>query len=159
MRAVCAPKCLEKDAHADFLCLHCYPNAVGDNTWAYLGNGIPNNSTGKRYRSPGIRHHLAEGIAPGYYSIAEQPMDLFKCPNTERCPGGLPGECAPGLQGAFILMPCFFVIFNETLFLNKLQKTTKRRRKATSQKSQTTIPYTSNVWNIYIYHTFMVNDL
>ena len=27
---------LEKDAHADFLCLHCYPNAVGDNTWAYL---------------------------------------------------------------------------------------------------------------------------
>ena len=26
---------LEKDAHADFLCLHCYPNAVGDNTWAY----------------------------------------------------------------------------------------------------------------------------
>ena len=36
VRAVCAPKCLEKDAHADFLCLHCYPNAVGDNTWAYL---------------------------------------------------------------------------------------------------------------------------
>ena len=36
MRAVCAPKCLEKDAHADFLCLHCYPNAVGDNTWAYF---------------------------------------------------------------------------------------------------------------------------
>ena len=36
MRAVCAPKCLEKDAHADFPCLHCYPNAVGDNTWAYL---------------------------------------------------------------------------------------------------------------------------
>ena len=36
MRAVCAPKCLEKDAHADFLCLHCYPNAVGDNTWAYV---------------------------------------------------------------------------------------------------------------------------
>ena len=35
MRAVCAPKCLEKDARADFLCLHCYPNAVGDNTWAY----------------------------------------------------------------------------------------------------------------------------
>ena len=29
-------KCLEKDAHADFLCLHCYPNAVGDNTWAYF---------------------------------------------------------------------------------------------------------------------------
>ena len=38
MRAVCAPKCLEKDAHADFLCLHCYPNAVGDNTWAYFFN-------------------------------------------------------------------------------------------------------------------------
>ena len=37
VRAVCAPKCLEKDAHADFLCLHCYPNAVGDNTWAYFG--------------------------------------------------------------------------------------------------------------------------
>ena len=36
MRAVCAPKCLEKDARADFLCLHCYPNAVGDNTWAYF---------------------------------------------------------------------------------------------------------------------------
>ena len=36
VRAVCAPKCLEKDAHADFLCLHCYPNAVGDNTWAYF---------------------------------------------------------------------------------------------------------------------------
>ena len=36
MRAVCAPKCWEKDAHADFLCLHCYPNAVGDNTWAYF---------------------------------------------------------------------------------------------------------------------------
>lgn len=27
-------------------------------------------------------------------------MDLFKCPSTERCPGGRPGECAPGLQGA-----------------------------------------------------------
>ena len=26
---------LEKDARADFVCLHCYPNAVGDNTWAY----------------------------------------------------------------------------------------------------------------------------
>ena len=38
MRAVCAPKCLEKDAHADFLCLHCYPNAVGDNAWAYDGS-------------------------------------------------------------------------------------------------------------------------
>ena len=36
MRAVCAPKCLEKDAHADCLCLHCYPNAVGDNAWAYF---------------------------------------------------------------------------------------------------------------------------
>ena len=36
LRAVCAPKCLEKDARADFLCLHCYPNAVGDNTWAYF---------------------------------------------------------------------------------------------------------------------------
>ena len=37
VRAVCAPKCLEKDARADFLCLHCYPNAVGDNAGAYLG--------------------------------------------------------------------------------------------------------------------------
>ena len=36
VRAVCAPKCLEKDARADFLCLHCYPNAVGDNAGAYL---------------------------------------------------------------------------------------------------------------------------
>ena len=34
--SVCAPKCLEKDALADFVCLHCYPNAVGDNTWAYF---------------------------------------------------------------------------------------------------------------------------
>ena len=41
VRAVCAPKCLEKDARADFLCLHCYPNAVGDNAWAYfLSNGF-----------------------------------------------------------------------------------------------------------------------
>ena len=23
---------------ADFLCLHCSPNAVGDNTWAYFGS-------------------------------------------------------------------------------------------------------------------------
>ena len=30
------PAELEKDAHADFLCLHCSPNAVGDNTWAYF---------------------------------------------------------------------------------------------------------------------------
>ena len=41
VRAVCAPKCLEKDARADFLCLHCYPNAVGDNTWAYLAHFSP----------------------------------------------------------------------------------------------------------------------
>ena len=41
VRAVCAPKCLEKDEHADFLCLHCYPNAVGDNTWAYFMPDIP----------------------------------------------------------------------------------------------------------------------
>ena len=57
MRAVCAPKCLEKDAHADFLCLHCYPNAVGDNTWAYFlipeeGSGellghVPEEGSGK----------------------------------------------------------------------------------------------------------------
>ena len=25
-----------KDVRADFLCLHCSPNAVGDNTWAYF---------------------------------------------------------------------------------------------------------------------------
>ena len=29
------PAEMEKDVHADFLCLHCSPNAVGDNTWAY----------------------------------------------------------------------------------------------------------------------------
>ena len=30
------PTELEKDVHTDFLCLHCSPNAVGDNTWAYF---------------------------------------------------------------------------------------------------------------------------
>ena len=34
--SIAVPAELEKDVHADFLCLHCYPNAVGDNTWAYL---------------------------------------------------------------------------------------------------------------------------
>ena len=29
------PAELEKDVRADFLCLHCSPNAVGDITWAY----------------------------------------------------------------------------------------------------------------------------
>jgi len=47
-------------------------------------------------------HYQIPSIAPGYYSTAEQPMDLFKCPSTDRCPGGRPGECAPGLQG----VPC-----------------------------------------------------
>ena len=37
-RSLRAYKCLEKDAHADFLCLHCYPNAVGDNTGAYFSS-------------------------------------------------------------------------------------------------------------------------
>lgn len=54
----------------------------------------------RKIRQRVTNEQKSQGIAPGYYSIAEQPMDLFKCPSTERCPGGRPGECAPGLQGA-----------------------------------------------------------
>lgn len=49
-----------------------------------------------------IAHELSPRIRAGYFSTAEEPLELFKCIPSTHCPGGPPNTCLGGLSA----LPC-----------------------------------------------------
>eukprot|EP00439_Symbiodinium_sp_Y106_P077905 s1009_g16.t2 len=49
-----------------------------------------------------IAHELSPRVRAGYFSTAEQPLELFKCIPSTHCPGGPPNTCLGGLSA----LPC-----------------------------------------------------
>mmetsp|Transcript_21305 Transcript_21305/g.49456 ORF Transcript_21305/g.49456 Transcript_21305/m.49456 type:complete len:1347 (-) Transcript_21305:129-4169(-) len=69
----------------------------GDGLQCDFGSALANWNTA---RSGGT---FATGTYPqlqsGFWSSAGDPLEVYKCESTGRCPGGDPGICASGLQG------------------------------------------------------------